>query len=299
MYIRSINSYYQQDKLSFKSTFESAKKDKILINSLYSKFFRDDTNWSELINYIITNYSKGANVFCYACSDGSEPYTIALSLIQKLGIDRSKKFFPIIAKDIDKNRIKKNQEGIIGLTDKDILNIVELLRNTGMKFEDIFQKMIYLKPEITIGDDKHVSFIYQYKVKDMLKGLIKFDHGDIIEDTKRKFPNNSLIFFRNVWPFLTPQKTNELINNFDMNLSRNTSIIIGGFDKDYSNAAEHLLQRTFLAMDENKPVIQSGIKFNCDFPSNINYKHNGTLLPSIFVKKQSNISQQGSTNFIV
>ncbi|MDP4268188.1 MAG: CheR family methyltransferase, partial [Bacteroidota bacterium] len=256
---------------------------KVLVNSLYSKLFRDDANWSVLTNFIVDNYPKGANIRCYACSDGSEPYTIILSLIKQLG-KTPKKLFPIIAQDIDTNRIIKNKKGIIGLTDKDFLKIEECLKGTNIQLTDIFEKDKTLPSEKGVGADGQVFIIQQYRVKDLLKNLLRFSSGNIIEETRKKVPENSVILFRNVWPFLTPHETSELINNFDMNISKNTSIIIGGFDKDYSYVAENLMQRGFSPIDQNEPISNSGMKFYYSFPSNVSYKEKGIYLPSVFIR---------------
>ena len=71
-------------------------------------------NWRMLANYI-TSKATPPKILCYACSDGSEPYSIALSLINRLGYTEAQKHFPIIAKDIDETMIKRAKSGFISL----------------------------------------------------------------------------------------------------------------------------------------------------------------------------------------
>ena len=69
-------------------------------------FFRDDLNWNAFIKFISNKYKNAdrVNILNHACSNGQEPYSLAAKLMQTLG-EEAEKFFPIIAKDIDKENI--------------------------------------------------------------------------------------------------------------------------------------------------------------------------------------------------
>ena len=61
----------------------------------YTRMFRSDLDWN-LLSYYLENKYKNAqkvNVLNAACSDGSEPYSLAMILDKK--ISGGKKFFPI------------------------------------------------------------------------------------------------------------------------------------------------------------------------------------------------------------
>ena len=55
------------------------------IYSTQSSVFRTDLDWLK--------DAEKVNVVCQACSDGSEPYTLALALIHSLGVDASKQTY--------------------------------------------------------------------------------------------------------------------------------------------------------------------------------------------------------------
>ncbi|MFQ8625418.1 MAG: CheR family methyltransferase [Candidatus Gastranaerophilaceae bacterium] len=77
-----------------------------------SSMFRTDLDWMKFAQYLGTHFkdTKKVNVVCQACSDGSEPYTLALALIHSLGTESAKKFFPINARDIDITNISNFAE---------------------------------------------------------------------------------------------------------------------------------------------------------------------------------------------
>ncbi len=63
------------------------------IYSTQSSVFRTDLDWLKFVKYLGIHFkdAEKVNVVCQACSDGSEPYTLALALIHSLGFEASKK----------------------------------------------------------------------------------------------------------------------------------------------------------------------------------------------------------------
>lgn len=164
---------------------------------------------------IIKKFPKGVKIFNYACSDGSEPYSLVMLLINKLGFEEArKKYFPIIAKDISPAIIKQAQKGIIGLNEQDEKEIINLLR---LKNLNKFFKPVKLD-EQPIGDD-----FKQFWVPDVLRENVVFSKSDICQDAKNPEifkgdkPGPSLLLFRNAMYHLTneQQKTlyADLFNN--------------------------------------------------------------------------------------
>ena len=76
--------------------FFGHKEGKILVSNS-TNFFRNDLPWNTLGKTLDELYPKGekVNVFNFACSDGSEPYSLAICLMEQLGEDGAKRFFPI------------------------------------------------------------------------------------------------------------------------------------------------------------------------------------------------------------
>ena len=65
-----------------------------------TSFFRDGRFWSSLAYYMMYKYRDAdkVGVYNYACSDGSEPYSLLMTLISIWGIENVKKYLPIKAK---------------------------------------------------------------------------------------------------------------------------------------------------------------------------------------------------------
>ena len=76
-------------------------------------FFRNPSFWQNAVKFFEKEYKNvpKVNVYCYGCSDGSEAYTFAMTLLTKIG-KKAKKYFPIQAKDYDPVAIEKIQENI-------------------------------------------------------------------------------------------------------------------------------------------------------------------------------------------
>ena len=106
---------------AFTSNFREVKKEcGNILHRNTTNFFRQDLNWDDFTDCIIKKYKnqEKANVYCYACSDGSEPYSLAMMLIAKIGKE-AQKFFPIIARDRDDFYLESAKAGKVLLTNYD------------------------------------------------------------------------------------------------------------------------------------------------------------------------------------
>ena len=92
-----------QNPLFTSNKRERGIKEDGTLNRNTTSFFRNDLIWGDFADLLIDKYKNEnkVNVYCYACSDGSEPYSVAMLLISRLGLEGAKKFFPIIAVDKD------------------------------------------------------------------------------------------------------------------------------------------------------------------------------------------------------
>ena len=216
----NTNNCNYKNKISFGSMDREVFKDKkkTVIDYRTTTFLqRPDINWKVLTKHI-TRDKNPKKIYCYACSDGSEPYSIAMNLIAKLGWKKAQKYFPIVAKDIDSFALKKAKCGFIDLTITDILNLNELQNSSKMKF------MHEIKPASRY-DEYSV-----YRVDDKLKSCINFSKGDLSEDVKSLKYDKAVVFFRNVWPYLSKEKINHILKTFSENFKKGTSLVIGSFD---------------------------------------------------------------------
>ena len=100
-----------------------------------TSFFRKDMKWEKLVNRLAEKYHnvKSVNTQCWGCSDGSEPFTLAMMMIEKMG-ENAKKFFPIKAFDIDGNALKMAKSGEVKLTREDVKRIKATLGENYKKY---------------------------------------------------------------------------------------------------------------------------------------------------------------------
>ena len=88
-------------------------------------FFRNDTDWYELGNYISKKYENcdKVNIVCHACSNGMEPYSFLMQMLSYYPL-MVPKCTQIIAKDIDKLNIGMAKKGEY-LISKETLRMID------------------------------------------------------------------------------------------------------------------------------------------------------------------------------
>lgn len=182
--------------------------------------FRCDLRWDSVVDEITKNPIP-PKIYCYACSDGSEPYSIAIALISKLGWEKAQKYFPIIARDIDESMIERAKSGVLALSDWDLDRIEKYKKCSATKFFSSIEK---------ISDENSGDFIYKGVVSDKLKRCVDFQVSDFCKDAEDMDYNNSVIFFRNVWPYLSRDKRKKLVSVISKKLNATTAIVTGNFD---------------------------------------------------------------------
>ena len=216
--INSLTGKFSNKKLSFGTTYSSYKSEEYgcLVGNI-TEMFRDDLNWTALTDYISKD-GKPKKIYCYACSDGSEPYSIAMALILRLGFEGAKKYFPIIARDIDEEVISSAQKGIIEFNRYDL----KRMRRNNIKPLAFFDyKSSYYKSPCKRGI---------YAVKGNLRDCVDFKVGDIIKDSESIDYDNAVIFFRNVWMYIPENLQKKLVSTFNQRFKDSTAIVVGGID---------------------------------------------------------------------
>jgi len=204
-------------------------------NCNYTKLFREDVDWKELAKYLDEKYKNHDHpqITCFACSDGSEVYTLILSLIDELGEDRAQKFFPISAVDISGEIIEIANSGEIYLSSADIKKLDSELKNI-----DINE---YLEGVGEKGDKKDSK----YKVLEKLADKVNFRQGDIL---KEKI-DSDVVMFRNAWTFNSIYDQKMLSRKLKNELKEGQIVMIGNGDLQLSNAKEYLTDEGFNEID--------------------------------------------------
>ena len=196
-------------------------------------FFRDDLNWSNFVDLLKEKYktTPKINIINHACSNGQESYSLVIKLMQKLGKE-VEKFLPIQAKDID------------------IDNIASAIRgHLGIKLHDIYRINSYTNNNITTyfnyGEASNPNSDLVLIPKENIKDKVIFNQSDILKDSDKKLPNNTILLCRNLWPYLKLTDREMLAQKLWKNFGKNSLLAIGDFD-DKSNTAQLLKKQGFV-----------------------------------------------------
>ena len=220
-----------------------------LINANITSFFRHDLDWDKVPEYLVNKYenSNQVNMINYACSDGSEAYSMAISLLKTAGKD-AKKFFPIKCYDIDESIVNQAKKGIIDINEYDKVILEEKLGGSE-EFDKCFVRHTYIK-------DKYI-------VQDKLKNLVSFGLVDMVEHSANLPPNDSVVMARNVWPYIPNSKQWRFASNLTK-LNQNSTLIIGQFDNAPKGSDSFIqLQHQIFEPVKNK-LVKYGMKLALD-----------------------------------
>lgn len=256
-----INNLYQNrytPQPSFKSSLRTVTNaDGSILWRNTTNFFREDLPWIEMVDYFAEKYAniKKVRVLCYGCSDGSEPLSLAMLLINRLG-KQADKFFPIIAKDIDPEIIKKANSGNVEINHKDKASIEFLLKEDLSKYFETSTISPYVDSITT-------------KIKPILTDVINFSVADIKDEVHTIPQENTIVFARNFWPYIKNQKdVRNLAQDLRERLENNCNLVVGDFDTFAGIRAELLLARfkkTPISGNIYEPDPRYSEKFDCLF----------------------------------
>ncbi len=93
------NSHYLQKKVqstqSFGSTYRTYETQSDNFISCYTCMFRGDLQWKSFVNYIAENFKQKdkINIINAACSDGSESYSLVITIKENLPEKRKKNYY--------------------------------------------------------------------------------------------------------------------------------------------------------------------------------------------------------------
>lgn len=220
-----IGNYKPNFMSNCRLVYDAASRSKDLLYRNNSCFYRDDLNWEKLIKTLEEKYKDASkvNIYCFGCSEGAEPISLAMLLMEKLGVEKSNKFFPIMASDIDSEILKNPTQGIITISKDDVKEIQKFLGESHSKyleFDSTFKENKFLNEEVSIG-----------KIKPVLKNKITYKQAEIQNSIQNIIPDNSVVLCRNFWPYIKDyQEQKTIINKLFKQLGNNSLCIIGDFD---------------------------------------------------------------------
>ena len=269
---------FSNQNFKYNPSFSSCCRDVVdcagkLVHRNDTSFFRQDIkDWDKFVDYFERKFkdAEKVNIYSLACSAGDEPYSLAIKLIEKLGEEKAKKYFPIIASDYDEKIIRMANDGYLPILDEDIdvLNF-----HTNGKISKYFTLADSLPGYIK---DMDLFFDGLLKVKPVLRDKVNFSVADATEKCKIINNDNAIILARNFWPYLQGEdKRIKLASDLYKNLGKNSAVVVGNFDDSYGSYASKNLQDTgFVCNPEIYTIYEK-------YP--VNYKH----LSNIYIKNDN------------
>lgn len=185
------------------------------------------------------NTSK-VNTFNFACSDGSETYSLACALIDDFGKNNDK-FFPIFAFDVDSEIIKRAKNGFVSCSASDVRRIKMNLNENTQKLFTLIRQPIPLD----------LRYKFMFCASDELKSKINFSCDDIENQIDSLPEKNNLIMCRNFWPYLGFGKAQRIIEKLGQKLDSTSLIVIGNYDKQVSYIEKYLKESNFTEIAPN------------------------------------------------
>jgi len=185
-----------------------------------SGFFRDDHVYQNLQNKVLPELLKNhdkLNLWSAGCSNGEEPYTLALVLEELNALNR----VGILATDFDRKALERAQEGVFNFR----------------QVEKVPSRILER------GFTRNGS---NYQIKPKYKKIITYKHQDLLKSWPT-FKEMHLILCRNVFIYFKSEIQEELIKRFVKQLTPGGYLVIGC--SEYINEADtYGLQKVFQAI---------------------------------------------------
>lgn len=216
MRINSIqNNYNNIAHKSFSRTVYSNAADGIVQHKNNTMLCRSDMDWQSLIKFLVDKYKDvdKVHIFDYACSNGSEAYTILINLFNNYSENIVKKFTPVIARDYDNFVINLANLKTLTIDSEEQNHINQCTEN---KFNEYFSLVS--------------KILNKYSPSSKLTSNVVFQVGDITKDYENLPKENVVLFVRNMWPYLKFEEQQSLPRRLCHHFDKNTTIIIGRHD---------------------------------------------------------------------
>lgn len=202
-------------------------------------FFREDLQWGNFARYLNLRFKAAdkVNIYNAACSDGTESYTLIMSLIKHLGSEKAEKFFPIKGFDLNQRQVNTAKSGEIPL----LPGIYYLFDFFSIKLHTLFNDKKFLN-HITLKNGKK-----GVKFKDDIKNLVEFRKANIFDELAKinKNEENSVFLCRNMWMYLKEPEQEKLAKMLSEACGSNSIVVLGNYDLSASKAHSLLLKNGF------------------------------------------------------
>lgn len=208
----------------------------------FTCFFRDDIDWVSFVNYLDNNFKNKnkVNIINPACSDGSESYSLIITLLECLSNKSLEKFLPIKAYDIDKEILKAANSGLLMLSDSDFYYMADVTEN----YET------YLKPEnkrtLEVAQDDKKIPTKLWQVSNHVRNNVTFEEGDLFRLLNLLEDDSNTVFIcRNVLGHMSNFAAKAFAMLASAKLKEDSLVILGDYDKKCTRIATYMRENGF------------------------------------------------------
>lgn len=203
----------------------------------FTYFFRGDLQWRSFAKYLHRHFAGNdrVNIYNAACSDGTEPFTLVMSLISKLGSKNAQRFFPIEAFDLNQYLVNDAKTGQIPLLPEPY-TVVDIFR---LKFKNLFMDGRFLdyKKIRNVGD--------VVRFNENTQKHVNFTVGNVLTKVDEIEGRRSVVMTRNMWMYLDEYEQELLAYKLGKTLQKDSVVVLGKYDKDGAKAVELLAKNGF------------------------------------------------------
>ena len=200
---------------------------------------RKDLDFKQFAQLILRDFNDcpKPQIYVMACSDGSEPYTLAMYL-NELDSEGAKKFLPIKATDMDPVILSYAKQYKLNMTQDDLIK----LRDADIDYQKYFKK--FTPYTMQIQQDKLERMVKTYDVCDFLKESVDFSQKTILQQVVEMDKNErKIICCRNVMPYLGG--ASEILHHLckiSEKMQKGDIFVLGNFDRNIKTLQdlEHL-----------------------------------------------------------
>lgn len=235
--INYFNNYNHRNTVSNKGNARAVvDKNNNLLYRTTTYFFREDLDWDNFFALLKRKYQNvpKVNFINHCCSNGEETYSCISGMKVHLGEDFANKFFPITAKDLNKENINSARNYLpMGISSRDYRQINYY---TNFNLNNFFD---FIRLDTNIYDAAVVP-------KEELRKCVRFEKSDILEDIDKLPDTNNVLLCRNFWPYLDAFKREELASKLGEKLDESSLVVIGDYDVHEAKTDELLMQHHFI-----------------------------------------------------
>ncbi|MBR3605746.1 MAG: hypothetical protein IKL52_06940 [Candidatus Gastranaerophilales bacterium] len=196
----------------------STKKDVRMVASNSTSFFRRDIDWKSIGSTFDSQFPKGkVNIYDFACSDGSEAYSLIITLIEQLGEKKAQRFFPIVASDIDGEIISMANSGKIMATQTDLFLMGNIIKDG--KIKKYFSVTELGGDQYLLSPKRILTKNVVFKQQPISRGL-----DEIQKDEQ------NIILARNFWKYLSREEMATASWKIGEKTNDKTLLVVGNFD---------------------------------------------------------------------